>query len=168
MMRGDLMLETLTRARALVTALEAAQDALNALSPPATPTAPAEAEAAPTEPPVESPVAAYIERLRSLYVNPVGEVPDGMEIDPDDPPEGLRWGVFVELTRTSRKGVACYSAYGTPGGGFDSLAEAVAAWRAWATVAGLLDLDGAARDGWALTEGQFAIDRVTIEKGELA
>ena len=162
------MLETLTKARALVNALEAAQEALTSLGSVSTPTAPTEAEAAPTEPPVESPVAAYIERLRSIYVNPVGPVPDGMEIDPDDPPEGLRWGVLVELARTSRKGVACYSAYGTPGGGFDSLAEAVAAWRAWATVAGLLDLDGAARDGWALTEGQFAIDRVTIEKGELA
>lgn len=161
------MLETLTRARALVTALEAAQDALNALSPPATPTAPAEAEAAPTEPPVESPVAAYIERLRSLYVNPVGEVPDGMEIDPDDPPEGLRWGVFVELSRLSpRRGTACYSAYGTPSEGFDSLGEAVAAWRAWATVAGLLDRDGAAQDGWEINGDQFSVDR--IEKGELA
>jgi len=156
------MLETLARAKALVAALEAAQEALTSLGSVSTPAAPAEAEAAPTEPPVESPVAAYIERLRSIYVNPVGEIPDGMEIDPDDPPEGFRWGVFVELTRTSRRGTACYSAYGTPSHGFASLAEAVAAWRAWATVAGLLDLDGAARDGWALTEGQFAIDRVTI------
>jgi len=64
--------------------------------------------------------------------------------------------------------VACYSAYGTPSEGFDSLAEAVAAWRAWATVAGLLDNDGAARDGWELTGDQFSVDRVTIEKGELA
>ena len=165
------MLETLTKARALVVALEAAQEALEALTSlgSVSTAAPTEAEAAPTEPPVGSPVAfTYSERLRSLYVNPVGEIPDGMEIDPDDPPEGLRWGVFVELTRTSRKGTACYSAYGTPSGGFDSLAEAVAAWRAWATVAGLLDNDGAARDGWELTGDQFSVDRVTIEKGELA
>ena len=161
------MLETLARAKALVAALEAAQEALEALTSlgSVSTAAPTEAEAAPTEPPVESPVAAYTERLRSLYVNPVGEVPDGMEIDPDDPPAGLRWGVFVELTRTSRKGVACYSAYGTPSGGFDSLAEAVAAWRAWATASGLLDRDGAARDGWVLTEGQFSIDRTELLSG---
>ena len=164
-MRGDLMLETLTRARALVTALEAAQEALTSLGSVSTPTAPTEAEAAPTEPPVESPVAAYIERLRSIYVNPVGAVPDGMEIDPDDPPDGLRWGVFVELSRLSpRRGTACYSAYGTPSEGFDSLGEAVAAWRAWATVAGLLDRDGAAQDGWEINGDQFSVDR--IEKGE--